>query len=44
MGIRKNRMIAAIKHEMPLDKVPLWELHFHLWNQYSDSTFISGTE
>ncbi len=44
MGIRKNRMIAALKHEMPLDKVPLWELHFHLWNQYSDNTFISGTE
>ncbi len=44
MGKKKDRMIAALEHGTPLDAVPLWELHFHMWNQYSDGTFLSGPE
>lgn len=37
-------MAAAMEHKTPSDQVPLWELHFHLWNKFSDGSFISGQE
>lgn len=44
MGKRIDRLAAALEHRTPADCVPLWEIHFHLWNKFSDSTFISGQD
>ena len=33
-----------MEHRVPTDCVPLWELHFHLWNKFSDGTFLSGQD
>ena len=44
MGKRIDRLVAVLEHGVPADCVPLWELHFHLWNKYSDGTFISGRD
>jgi uroporphyrinogen decarboxylase len=44
MSVRKERLIAALERRAPGDRVPLWELHFHLWSRFSRDTFISGRE
>jgi uroporphyrinogen decarboxylase len=44
MGKRIDRLVTALEHGAPVDCVPLWELHFHLWNKFSDGTFVSGSE
>lgn len=44
MGIKIDRLTAALEHSVPADRVPLWELHFHLWNKFSDGIFVSGPD
>ncbi len=44
MGIRKQQFISALEHRVPSDYVPLWELHFHLWNAFAGGGFVSGRD
>ena len=39
---RKEEFLLALKSESSGEKLPLWELHFHLWDKYSTEKFISG--
>ncbi len=45
MGIPSNKQLFlnALKNKTLGHKVPLWELHFHLWKQY-DPSFKTGPE
>ena len=44
MGNRIDRLTAALEHRIPKDRVPLCELHFHLWSKFSSRQFISGPD
>ena len=44
MGNRIDRLSAALEHRTPHDRVPLCELHFHLWSKFSGRQFISGPD
>lgn len=44
MGKRTDRLATVLEHGVPSDCVPLWEVHFHLWNKFSDGTFVSGPD
>ena len=37
-------MIAALKSRQPDSVVPIWELHFHLWDQASGKHLVVGRE
>lgn len=41
---RKENFLRSMRHETALEEVPLWELHFHLWNKLSKEKFVSGKE
>ena len=41
---RKSDMRAALECRQPEQSVPLWELHFHCWEQVSGKRFVSGRE
>ena len=44
MGVRKEQFVAALEHRVPSRHVPLWELHFHLWNAFCGGGFVSGRD
>jgi len=44
MGVRKEQLVSALEHRAPSRHVPLWELHFHLWNAFSGGGFVSGRD
>ncbi len=41
---RKADMLAALQRRQPADRVPLWELEFHIWDQASGKHVILGRE
>ena len=41
---KKENMIAALSGCSIPEKVPIWELEFHLWNHFSDKRFVVGKE
>lgn len=40
----KELMKRALQCSAPSGAVPLWELHFHMWNAFSKVPFVSGAE
>ncbi len=44
MNEQKTRFLDAVNMKEPKGAVPIWEIHFHLWNKMSGDRFISGTE
>lgn len=45
MGVgKKQDFDDVMRHRIPAGRVPLWELHFHLWSRLSNGKFISGKE
>jgi uroporphyrinogen decarboxylase len=41
MGSRED-MLAALSGKLP-DRVPTWELEFHLWQKFTDRKYVVGT-
>lgn len=41
---RKDDMIAALECRQPKRAVPIWEIHFHCWEQAEGRRFISGRD
>ncbi len=41
---RKENFLRVLCHEETTGEVPLWELHFHLWDKLGEEHFISGRE
>jgi uroporphyrinogen decarboxylase len=41
---KKGDMMAALEHRQPERAVPLWELEFHLWDQWSGKHVVLGRE
>ncbi len=41
---KRNDGIAALKGFVPPTAVPIWELEFHTWNQFSKNNVIVGDE
>ncbi len=41
---KKDDMIAALEHRQPEGAVPLWELEFQLWDQWSGQHMVLGRE
>lgn len=39
----KQAFISALEHKKTGSRIPLWELHFHLWNKF-DTRFVTGPE
>lgn len=41
---KKQDFLEAVNMQQPENAVPIWELHFHLWETMSGERFISGTD
>ncbi len=39
---RKENFLRVLNRQAPIGEVPLWELHFHLWNKLCGGGFVSG--
>lgn len=39
----KNDALKAFNKEVP-ERVPLWELHFHMWDKYSEEKTVFGND
>lgn len=39
---RSDQLRRAFEHNAAQGRVPLWEIHFHLWSKYSLGRFVSG--
>lgn len=44
MMTQREDFLAAINKEQPLERVPLWELEFHIWDKFSRNRLLVGTE
>lgn len=41
---KKQDFLDAVNMKEPKGAIPIWEIHFHLWDRMSNERFISGTE
>ncbi len=41
---QRERMFAALSGQQPQDHVPIWEIEFHLYDEFSDTPLILGRE
>lgn len=40
----KKELFRNVLNQQPVDSVPLWELEFHLWDEYDEGHWVIGDE
>ena len=41
---RRENFLRVLRHGEAQKEIPLWELHFHIWDQVGGEHFVSGKE